>query len=156
MRCASTRLRSKTGGETNVGQGHDKKARPSHPSAERNTSPVTAPRRRRAATTIRTQHPRSDRSFRGRRPRITHLPNPLQPPQGQAGNIPNVAPRAHCGLAPFREAFSPHLFVHIRSTYKSPLGLQYITLSFVKATPEDRTVLAFDQDVRMGILPTTV
>ena len=35
-------------------------------------------------------------------------------------------------------------------------GTQFVTLSFAHPTPEDRKVLAFARDIRIGLLPVTV
>ena len=35
-------------------------------------------------------------------------------------------------------------------------GAQFVTLSFSQPTPEDRKVLAFSRDIRLGLLPATV
>ena len=36
------------------------------------------------------------------------------------------------------------------------LGAQFVTLSFAQPTPEDRKVLDFTRDIRLGLLPATV
>ena len=41
---------------------------------------------------------------------------------------------------------------HIRVLW----GVQYVTPSFARATPEDGKVLAFTQDVHLGMLPVIV
>ena len=35
-------------------------------------------------------------------------------------------------------------------------GAQFVTSSFAQPTPEDRNILAFARDIRLGLLPETV